>query len=98
MTTLSDSQRTALSKLMARLLRRRAGEHGLVLDAEGLVPLEDLVAAINRERGWGWVQAAQIEEVIARQEKRRYEIVDGDIRAIYGHSLATAISYPDVVP
>jgi putative RNA 2'-phosphotransferase len=98
MTTLSESERTALSKLMARLLRHRAGEHGLTLDAEGFVSLEDLIAAINRERGWDWVRAAQIEEVIARQEKRRYEIVDGDIRAIYGHSLATAISYPQVVP
>jgi putative RNA 2'-phosphotransferase len=95
---MDDKQRVELSKLLALLLRHRAAEHGLALDPEGFVPLEDVVAAINRRRGWAWVRAEQIAEVIARQEKRRYEIVDDDIRAIYGHSVATAISYPAVVP
>jgi putative RNA 2'-phosphotransferase len=95
---MDDKQRVELSKLLALLLRHRAGEHGLALDPEGFVPLADLLAAVNSKRGWGWVRAEHINEVIAKQEKRRYEIVDGDIRAIYGHTLATAISYPAVVP
>ena len=95
---MNDSQRVALSKLLALLLRHRASEHGLALDPEGFVPIDQLQAAINRKGGWGWVRAEHVEEVIARQEKRRYEIVDGDIRAIYGHTLATAISYPAVAP
>ncbi len=95
---MDDKQRVELSKLLALLLRHRAGEHGLALDPEGYVPLDDVLAAIARRRGWGWVRAEHVGEVIARQEKRRYEIVEGDIRAIYGHSVATAISYPAVVP
>jgi putative RNA 2'-phosphotransferase len=95
---MNDSQRVALSKLLALLLRHRAVEHGLALDPEGFVPLDQLLAAISRKGGWGWVRAEHVEDVIAQQEKRRYEIVDGDIRAIYGHSLATAISYPVVAP
>lgn len=95
---MNDKQRVELSKLLALLLRHRAADHGLALDPEGFVPLDDVLAAIARRRGWSWVRAEHIGEVIARQEKRRYEIVDGDIRAIYGHSVATAISYPAVVP
>jgi putative RNA 2'-phosphotransferase len=95
---MDNKQRVELSKLLALLLRHRAAEHGLALDPEGFVPLEEVVAAINRQRGWAWVRAEQIAEVIAQQEKRRYEIVDDDIRAIYGHSVATAISYPAIVP
>jgi putative RNA 2'-phosphotransferase len=95
---MNDPQRVALSKLLALLLRHRAGEHGLTLDPEGFVPLDQVLAAINHKGGWDWVRAEHVEEVIARQEKRRYEIVDGDIRAVYGHTLATAISYPAVAP
>jgi RNA:NAD 2'-phosphotransferase (TPT1/KptA family) len=39
------------------------------------------------------MRAEHIEEVIATQAKRRYEIVDDDIRAIYGHTLDAAISF-----
>ena len=95
---MNDKQRVELSKLLALLLRHRAAEHGLVLDPEGFVPLDDVLAAITRQRAWDWVRAEHVAEVIARQEKRRYEIVDGDIRAIYGHSVDTAITYPPVDP
>jgi putative RNA 2'-phosphotransferase len=95
---MNDAQRVELSKLLAFVLRHRADEFGLLLDPEGFVPLDELLAAINQKGGWGWVRAEHVEQVIAQQEKRRYEIVDGDIRAIYGHTLATEISYPVVTP
>jgi putative RNA 2'-phosphotransferase len=95
---MNDKQRVDLSKLLALLLRHRAAEHGLALDPEGFVPLDDVLAAIARRPGWAWVRAEHVAEVIARQEKRRYEIVEGDIRAIYGHSVDTAITYPAVEP
>lgn len=95
---MNNQERTSLSKFLALVLRHRAQDFGLVLDPEGFVPLDELLAAINRERQWSWVRAEQIEEVIATQEKRRYEIVDGDIRAIYGHTLETQIRYPQVTP
>jgi putative RNA 2'-phosphotransferase len=95
---MDEKQRTALSKFMALLLRHRPGDYGLALDPEGFVPLESLLAAVNGRRGWAWVRAEHVEEVIATQTKRRYEIVDGDIRAIYGHSVEAAVVYPQVVP
>lgn len=98
MTLLSDKQRTSLSKLLALVLRHQAHQFGLTLDPEGFVPLDELLAALNRERGWEWLRAEHIEDVIANQEKRRYEIVAGDIRAIYGHSLEAAVNYPQITP
>ena len=95
---MNEAERTKLSKFLALLLRHRAGDYGLVLDPEGFVPLDQLLMAINRERGWAWVRVEHIAEIIATQAKRRYEIIDGDIRAIYGHTLDAAISYPPVVP
>jgi len=95
---MDETQRTRLSKLMALVLRHRAGDFGLRLDAEGFVPADELVAALRRQRGWASLTVADLEEVIATQQKRRYEIVDGDIRAIYGHSLDAEVSYPQVQP
>lgn len=95
---MNEAQRTKLSKFLALILRHRAGDFGLTLDPEGYVPLDSLLAAINGERGWEWVHAEHIQEVIDTQAKRRYEIVDGDIRAIYGHSLDAAVTYPQVAP
>jgi putative RNA 2'-phosphotransferase len=95
---MNESQRTKLSKFLALILRHRAGDYGLALDPEGFVPLESLLGVINATKGWAWVRAEEVEEVIAHQAKRRYEIVEGDIRAIYGHTLEAAISYPQVAP
>jgi putative RNA 2'-phosphotransferase len=95
---MNEPERTKLSKFLALLLRHRAGDYGLALDPEGFVPLDRLLAAMNTQRGWAWVRAEHIEEIIATQSKRRYEIVDGDIRAIYGHTLDAAIRYPQVSP
>jgi putative RNA 2'-phosphotransferase len=95
---MDETQRTKLSKFMALLLRHRAGDYGLALDPEGFVPLDQFLAAANRQRGWAWVRAEHIEDVIAQQTKRRYEIVDGDIRAIYGHSVEAAVTYPQIQP
>jgi putative RNA 2'-phosphotransferase len=95
---MNENQRTSLSKLMALILRHRAGDFGLTLDPEGFVPVNELLGAVNRERQWAWVGREHLEEIIATQQKRRYEIVDDDIRAIYGHSLDAAVSYPQVAP
>jgi putative RNA 2'-phosphotransferase len=95
---MNEAERTKLSKFLALVLRHRAGDYGLALDPEGFVPLDQLLATLNGQRGWAWVRAEHIDEVIATQAKRRYEIVDGDIRAIYGHTLDAAISYPQVAP
>jgi putative RNA 2'-phosphotransferase len=95
---MNEQQQTRLSKFLALMLRHRADEFGLRLDPEGFVSLDELLGAINRERGWEWVREDDIKGIIATQQKRRYEIVDGDIRAIYGHTLEAAISYPLVVP
>lgn len=95
---MNDTQRTRLSKFMALLLRHEADKHGLVLDPEGFVPVDELLAVMHRKREWEWVRAGDLEDVIATQEKRRYEIVEGDIRAIYGHSLETSVTYTAITP
>lgn len=77
-----------LSKTIAKALRHSPWLFELEVDEEGWTPVEDLLAALARERKeWRDLTGADLAELIAQSEKKRYEIRDGKIRAYYGHSL-----------
>lgn len=80
---------TGLSKTISHALRHAPGEYGLTLDAEGWVLIEDLLRGLKGRR-WD-VEATHIHQVIDQAEKKRFQIVDGRIRAYYGHSTDTRI-------
>jgi putative RNA 2'-phosphotransferase len=87
-----------MSKFLSLVLRHEPDRHGLRLDQDGAVPLEDLLAAVRRQRGWEQVTAEQIRQVVARSDKQRFEIVGEKIRARYGHSVPEAVTYAEVQP
>src|SRR5438105_15964813 len=85
---------TQLSKFLSLMLRHQPERFGLRLDADGFVPLTDLLAAVRRERAWQEITEEYVREVVATSDKQRFEI-DGDrIRARYGHSVAERITHP----
>jgi len=87
-----------LSKLLSLMLRHEPAKFSLVLDAEGFVPLGDVLSAARMQLGD--VSEADIIAVVAtiEPEKRRFSIVDGDIRANYGHSIGERILHPEAAP
>lgn len=89
---------TRLSKLMSLVLRHRPDEFDLVLDAEGFVPVDELVAALRRPHPE--VTRAEVEHVVAHHapHKQRFSILDGQVRANYGHSLTGRIEHPPAPP
>jgi putative RNA 2'-phosphotransferase len=78
---------TALNKLMTYILQHRPDEFGLVLDEDGYISVKHLLQAIAEEEGWSYVRRSHIMEVASTSGRDRFEIQDGKIRAIYGHSL-----------
>jgi putative RNA 2'-phosphotransferase len=70
-----------LSHRMSSLLRHRAGQAGLRMDAAGWVELDELVAHLGQPRHL-------IDEVVQHNNKTRFEIAGTRIRASQGHSLA----------
>ena len=82
----SRRQSMKLSKLMAYILRHDPVKFGLELDRYGFVKFSDLIACLRLVHPW--VERAHIEDIVGRSEKRRFEIVEEKIRAIYGHSIA----------
>ncbi len=80
---------TGLSKTISHALRHAPGDYGLTLDAEGWVPIHDLLRGLKNKR-WD-VEDGHIHQLVDQAEKKRFQIADGRIRAYYGHSTETKI-------
>ncbi|WP_285638963.1 RNA 2'-phosphotransferase [Lentzea sp. NBRC 102530] len=88
---MEDERMIRLSKRMSKALRHQPERIGLTLDPAGWVPLADLLSALG-------VSEADVREVVARNDKKRFTI-DGDrIRANQGHSVEVDLGLPTAVP
>nr|BFF24828.1 hypothetical protein GCM10025732_27930 [Glycomyces mayteni] len=74
-----------VSKYLSRHLRHDPQRLGIELDAQGWVDVDVLLAALERQRFP--LTRAELDEVVERNDKRRYVIRDGRIRASQGHTV-----------
>ncbi len=91
---------TQLSKFIALVLRHKAQDYNLKIDGNGFVDLEQVWQLIEEKYGKRYTQA-DLETIVAgdKHGKKRYEIVDGKIRAMFGHSMGVNdINYPIAHP
>ncbi|MFL6665380.1 MAG: RNA 2'-phosphotransferase [Rhizobacter sp.] len=87
-----------VSKRMALLLRHAPEGAGLVLDPEGYVRLEDLVAALRHDIPGADIDTIQAVVEHVEPHKQRYSIVDDCVRANYGHSTGRRIEHAPAAP
>ncbi|MEC0228230.1 RNA 2'-phosphotransferase [Paenibacillus alba] len=91
---LDKEKYTKLSKFMSKMLRHSPEEFGLSLDpVDGSCPTSELLGALHRQAKWSDIGVCDIEEVVERCEKQRFEIKGDRIRARYGHS-HDKVGYP----
>ena len=77
-----------LSRTVSYALRHEPSLYRVKLDSYGWVHLIDLVVSLRRYRNeWRKLAENEIIEMISKSDKRRFEIYEGKIRALYGHSL-----------
>ncbi|GAA2297477.1 RNA 2'-phosphotransferase [Streptomyces caniferus] len=92
-----DNQRSVrISKYLAKHLRHEPERIGITLDAQGWVSVEELMTAAARH-GFHFSRA-ELEAVVADNDKQRYAIEDGRIRASQGHSVRVDLDLPPAVP
>jgi RNA:NAD 2'-phosphotransferase (TPT1/KptA family) len=78
---------TDVSRAISHALRHEPWLYELELDDAGWVPVEDLLAALRAEKpAWAALNEGHLVQMMAQAEKQRYEMRDGRIRALYGHS------------
>ncbi|MEZ6049005.1 MAG: RNA 2'-phosphotransferase [Planctomycetaceae bacterium] len=88
-----------VSKTMSHALRHEPWLYELELDAEGWTPVEQLLVALQETREpWQGLMLEHLQEIVASSPKKRFELVDGRIRAFYGHSLSQTIRKEPAVP
>ena len=61
------------------------------LDENGWVSVEQLLTALNESNKWENVTLEDLEHIIKNSDKKRHELVNGKIRALYGHSIPKKI-------
>lgn len=89
-----------LSKTVSMALRHTPEKLGLALSAEGWVTIDDLLhGLVNLNESWKTVTLNDLEQMDVESGKQRFEISEGRIRALYGHSTHdTQIEYKPVPP
>jgi putative RNA 2'-phosphotransferase len=98
MATSRDAQRTLqISRTLSFWLRHDPGAGGLTLDAQGWTAVDEVLAALNRGP-LAPVGAAELDHVVTTNDKQRFMLRDGRIRASQGHSLDVELDLRSVEP
>lgn len=87
-----------LSKMMSLILRHEAERFGLVLDPEGFVSIEELLAAVRRELPDTTRDDISAVVRTIEPDKQRFTIEGDDIRANYGHSMGSRVQHEIASP
>ncbi|MFW6196251.1 MAG: RNA 2'-phosphotransferase [Thermoplasmatota archaeon] len=86
-----------MSKHLSYILRHHPEEAGLELDELGFTDLNKLLDCLEGKK-YSWADKEDIEYLIKKSEKDRFEIDSDKIRALYGHSIDVEIKDPAEPP
>jgi putative RNA 2'-phosphotransferase len=88
-----------LSRAVSHALRHEPWLYELELDAAGWASVESVLVALRKQRTvWASLAEGDLAHMIETSTKRRHEIKDGRIRALYGHSLAGKLKRTPATP
>jgi putative RNA 2'-phosphotransferase len=99
---LSDNDFAKLSHILSYALRHNPLKYNLVLDKEGWTSISELLIALSlhhdhhSNRWLRHIEKQNLEEMITRSDKVRFEINDDKIRALYGHSCSSFIPFTKI--
>lgn len=85
-----------ISKFLSLVLRHEPETVGLKLDEAGWVPVDELLDAVTAHGHR--LSMEQLQEVVDTNDKKRFTIQDGFIRANQGHSVPVDLQLPEAEP
>lgn len=92
-----DERRTVkVSKYLSKHLRHEPERIGLTLDAHGWVTVDDLLRALARHHFP--LTRAELDHVVATNDKQRFAIEDERIRASQGHTVQVDLGLASAEP
>lgn len=92
-----DDRRTIkVSKYLSKHLRHQPERIGITLDANGWVTIDELLRATARNNFP--ITPAELDHVVAANDKQRFAVEDGRIRASQGHTVPVDLALPPAEP
>ncbi|MEV6165453.1 RNA 2'-phosphotransferase [Streptomyces sp. NPDC052052] len=92
-----DERRTVkVSKYLSKHLRHQPERIGITLDASGWVAIDDLLRATALHHFP--LTRTELDHVVAVNDKQRFAIEDGRIRASQGHTVPVDLALPPAEP
>lgn len=95
-----SAQNVVLSKGLSKILRHNAGAETVDMSLDGYVDIAAVVSSLNRSKPF-FDSPVSIDDVVScveNDEKGRFQIADGRIRAMSGHSINVAVSGREFEP
>ncbi len=89
---LRGRDRVRISKFLSGLLRHYPDRFGIELDRRGYARLKDVLEILRERYGVGEME---LRAVVELDKKRRFELVEGRIRARYGHSVDVDVRWSE---
>lgn len=93
---MDDRRLVKISKYLSRHLRHDPGRIGIELDEQGWVEVDALLKALENRNFR--ISRAELDEVVAGNDKRRFALRDGKIRANQGHTVDVDLDLAPVAP
>ncbi len=93
---MDDKRTVKVSKYVSKHLRHQPERIGLVLDPHGWVEIEDLLRAASAH-GFAFSRA-ELDHVVAANDKQRFAVDGTRIRASQGHTVAVDLGLPEAEP
>jgi len=84
------SLKTRVSKYISYLLRHNP--ENLKMDTHGFVDIDELIDKLEEHFR---VNKKSLLEIVEKSERKRFEIVDNKIRALYGHSIPVKLEFEE---
>ena len=85
---MNDRELSSLSRIIAGALRHFPEKLGLMMDGKGWVDISSLIEEIGTSRsGFNWLRSHHIEALVLTDQRGRYQIDGGMVRATYGHTI-----------
>ncbi|RLF50346.1 MAG: RNA 2'-phosphotransferase [Thermoplasmata archaeon] len=90
---MSDKELKKLSSVLIGILRHFPQQFGVRLDEHGWGDIEEICRAIrDKIDRFYWLRRKHVEALALTDEKGRYQIKDGKIRATYAHTIEVDLS------
>lgn len=93
---MNADQTKRISKFLSLILRHEPEKVGITLDEAGWVPVDELLDALGAHHHR--LTLEELQEVVDTNDKKRFTIQDGFIRANQGHSIQVDLQLPESVP